>query len=231
MKKKILLVLLGIVNFMSAQSGKVEYAIKVHHLVESKNPEAQDILDNLVTLANKQKFELLFSNDGSSFKIIEDMNGMTEYEKLMIKIARSAKTTRFDIYYDEKNDIEYSDVGDGVVIKATAIDKEWEITKESKTINDYLCYKGLYKRNYIGRFGDAGVEIIEAWFAPILPYSFGPKNYYGLPGLILELSDAKTTYLARKITLEKNNIKINFPKGKTVSKEEYDKKLKAQMGM
>jgi GLPGLI family protein len=229
--KSIILFLFFAFNFISAQSGTVEYAIRVHEIVNSDNPEVKSILDKMVTLANKQEFELLFSTVGSSFKIVEDMSGVTKYEKAMIKVAKAANTTTFDIYYDQENDIQYSESDDGVVIKDTNSRKNWEITSESKTINDYLCYKALYKRNYIGRFGDARVDVIEAWFAPILPYRFGPKNYYGLPGLILELTDTKSTYLARRIDLEQNDIKIIFPKGKTVSKEEYDKKLRAQMGM
>jgi GLPGLI family protein len=52
-----------------------------------------------------------------------------------------------------------------------------------------------------------------------------------LPGLIVQLTENKTTYLASTIELNDIEISIDFPKGKTVSKEEYDKKLREQMGM
>ena len=75
------------------------------------------------------------------------------------------------------------------------------------------------------------INNIVAWFAPSLPFSYGPKDFYGLPGLIVQLTENRTTYLANKIELDDLEISIDFPKGKTVSKEEFDKKLKAQMGM
>lgn len=222
--------LVCVANIISAQSGFVEYAVNVHQLVESKNSESQVMLDKMVEYANKQKFQLKFSSEGSSFKIMEDMSGVNDYEKQMIKIARIAKTSRFDIYYDKKNQIEYSDTGEGVLLKEEALIKNWEITAESKIIDDYLCYKAIYNRVYIGRFGNAGVEVIVAWFAPILPYIYGPKDYYGLPGLILELADSKTTYVATKIELSDKEIKMDFPKGKTISRVEYDKKLESSLG-
>lgn len=64
----------------------------------------------------------------------------------------------------------------------------------------------------------------------MLPYGFGPIQFNGLPGLILELHYINTTYFATKILLSDKDIPINFPKGKTISKEEYDKKLEASMG-
>ena len=71
---------------------------------------------------------------------------------------------------------------------------------------------------------------MTAWFAPSLPYSFGPKNYYGLPGLILELTEGSTTYIVTKIELSNKNISVVQPRGKTISREEYNKRLKKQMG-
>ncbi|WP_346432227.1 GLPGLI family protein [Flavobacterium acetivorans] len=102
---------------------------------------------------------------------------------------------------------------------------------ESKIISSYLCYKAVLKIPFVNRKGEARVNEITAWFAPSLPYSFGPKHFYGLPGLILETTENKTTFLATKITFDSNEVKIDFPKGKTITKEDYDKKLRAQMGM
>lgn len=67
---------------------------------------------------------------------------------------------------------------------------------------------------------------IVAWFAPSLPYSYGPKYFTGLPGLILELTDRKVTFLASSIIILKDEeLPIDFPKGKTISQEDYTKKV------
>lgn len=69
---------------------------------------------------------------------------------------------------------------------------EWEITQEQKQIGDYVAQKAIAKRVY-DEYGsgdwDPGHAI--AWFATEIPVGIGPARYYGLPGLIIELSFAK----------------------------------------
>lgn len=72
---------------------------------------------------------------------------------------------------------------------------------------------------------------ITAWYTPEIPISQGPENYYGLPGLILEISDGKTTVLCSKVVLNiKDKKEIKAPKkGKPVTQAEYDKIVKEKM--
>lgn len=65
---------------------------------------------------------------------------------------------------------------------------------------------------------------ITAWYAPEIPVSQGPENYWGLPGLILEVSDGKTTVLCSKVVLNpKEKAEIKAPaKGKKVTQAEFD---------
>lgn len=66
-------------------------------------------------------------------------------------------------------------------------------------------------------------KTITAWYAPEIPVSQGPEGYYGLPGLILEVSDGKTTILCSKVVLnpkEKAEIKP-LKKGQKVTQAEY----------
>lgn len=65
---------------------------------------------------------------------------------------------------------------------------------------------------------------ITAWYTPEIPVSQGPEGYWGLPGLILEVNDGKTTILCSKIVLnpkDKADIKA-ASNGKVVSQKEYD---------
>jgi len=71
--------------------------------------------------------------------------------------------------------------------------------------------------------------VYVAWYTPEIPISNGPGKFGGLPGLILELHDPKqeTVYLCSEIILNpKKPIDIKVPKGKTVSKEEFEKMKK-----
>jgi len=65
---------------------------------------------------------------------------------------------------------------------------------------------------------------ITAWYTPEIPVSQGPEAYWGLPGLILEINDGKTTILCSKIVMNvKEKAEIKQPKtGKVVSQKEYD---------
>lgn len=66
------------------------------------------------------------------------------------------------------------------------------------------------------------VEVI-AWYTPMVPVSQGPGEYWGLPGLIIELSAGNTVMLCSKIIMNPDNKDdIKMPeKGKEVTKKEY----------
>ncbi|WP_290699687.1 GLPGLI family protein [Lacinutrix sp.] len=67
------------------------------------------------------------------------------------------------------------------------------------------------------------VEVV-AWYTMQIPINNGPGEFWGLPGLILEVSSGKTTLLCSKIVMnptEKGDIKMPV-KGKEVTKKEYN---------
>jgi GLPGLI family protein len=73
--------------------------------------------------------------------------------------------------------------------------------------------------------------IITAWYSPEIPVNQGPENYWGLPGLILEVNDGKTSILCSKIVMNtKEKVEIKAPtKGKKVTQKEYDEIVKKKM--
>ncbi|MBT8253371.1 MAG: GLPGLI family protein [Flavobacteriaceae bacterium] len=74
------------------------------------------------------------------------------------------------------------------------------------------------------------VEVV-AWYTPQIPVNQGPAEYWGLPGLILEVSSGRTTILCSKIILnpeEKKEIK-KPNKGKIVTRNEYNETVKQKM--
>ena len=72
---------------------------------------------------------------------------------------------------------------------------------------------------------------ITAWHTPEIPVNQGPEGYWGLPGLILEVNDGKTTILCSKVVLNaKDKVEIKAPNnGKVVSQKEYDETVVKKM--
>ncbi len=73
---------------------------------------------------------------------------------------------------------------------------------------------------------EEGPEMLEivAWYTPMIPISQGPADYWGLPGLILEVSAGNVTMLCSKIVMnpdEKEEIVVPS-KGDVVTKQEYN---------
>ncbi len=87
------------------------------------------------------------------------------------------------------------------------------------------------KTNFMDDF-DLPKEItITAWYTPEIPVNQGPENYWGLPGLILEVNDGKTTILCSKVVLNsKEKAEIKAPtNGKVVSQKVYDETVVKKM--
>lgn len=138
---------------------------------------------------------------------------------------------------------------------------EWKLEKESKQIGNYLCFKATAKKLVAvkgvnrwkgwGRRGgkekteeerkkdeekrkkDNEPKLMEvtAWYTPEIPVSQGPGDYYGLPGLILEVSEGNQIILCSKLVLNpKDKIEIAAPdKGKVVTQKEYDETFAEKM--
>lgn len=230
MKIKIAYLFLFVCNFLAAQSGVVKYNFQ--GLAYDKASIKDDIdayLSQIVDYANKQEFELSFSKNRSSFVYLDRMKDDLNFNVKIENIAKSLHTSK-NVFVDFHEKVEITQQNDGTLVKTNLIPLQWEISTDSKKIGNYLCYKAILKTKFVNKSGEMKVKECIAWFAPSLPYSYGPKNFSGLPGLILEISENQKTFMATNIELFDKEIKITFPKGKTVDKEVYIKKLNENIG-
>lgn len=129
---------------------------------------------------------------------------------------------------------------------------EWKMGSESKQIGGYTCFKAtasvpktelawydfswadLRKQKAAeGTEADSLVDMadVEAWYTLQIPVSHGPAEYWGLPGLILEVSALNTTMLCSKVVMNpKENIEIKaLKKGKEITKSEYQATIQMKM--
>ncbi len=127
---------------------------------------------------------------------------------------------------------------------------DWKLESETKNIGEYTCYKATLKRKVEIRESIMTIKgtrkdseededkepemeeiTITAWYTTQIPVNNGPGNYYGLPGLILEVNDGMETVICSKIVLNpKNKVAISEPKkGKEVTQEKYDAIMEKKM--
>ncbi|MCE7056108.1 GLPGLI family protein [Algoriphagus sp. AGSA1] len=135
-------------------------------------------------------------------------------------------------------------MGKGFLVKDSLATYEWELTGESKKIGEYTCQKAIYSKIVDSKSFSLGQdEMLEtkdtvnvvAWFTMQIPVSHGPGEFWGLPGLILELQNQGITYIAERIVLNPNEtVAIEVPKkGESISRKDYqelsEKKMQEMM--
>lgn len=139
-----------------------------------------------------------------------------------IKLLSIILGIRDEKYYTDKKVIinQKNSYGEDFLVEIPFI--KWEITKEERKIGDFICYKAIAKierENSKGKF----IQKVVAWFTPEIPFNYGPKEYSGLPGLIIELKENKNlTFQLTNINKNKTK-KIDKPtKGKKITQKEFN---------
>ena len=215
-----------IITNSQVHNGKIIYCLKVNPDSKVINSSSMgSTYSDMSKIAATFSFLLQFNGTKASFQRINNLTVKeSETDAMISDLASIMYATQSNYYLDFKENYTISEIS-GVLIKDTLRPLKWVIASDIKIISDILCYKASSQMEYVGRDNKIKVKNIIAWFAPSLPYSFGPKIFYGLPGLILELTENRTTYLATIVDFSDEIIKIDFPKGKIISEEQYSKKV------
>ena len=73
--------------------------------------------------------------------------------------------------------------------------------------------------------------LITAWYTPQIPVSNGPGEFWGLPGLILEINSGRTTILCTEIVMNPSEKEaIEAPdKGKKITRKKYTETVTKKM--
>jgi GLPGLI family protein len=151
-------------------------------------------------------------------------------------------------------------MGKEFLVKDSLPNLQWKMEGETRVIGGYNCFKATAVRpasktdfrNFRPKKEDAATTkpadaakktsildeldmpketVITAWYTPEIPVNQGPENYWGLPGLILEVNDGKTVILCSKVVLNpkvKTEIKASS-KGKITSQKEFDETVLKKM--
>ena len=225
-----LLILFISSNFSFSQtisSGIVTYSIKPISLVDKKaNQDFQssshfkDLNLRKNKLSKFIEYKLKFDNDESVFFMGEILEN--EYKRgtsIFFKVG-----TIYNHLLGEK--IRQKNIyGSTFLIVSSSKDVKWKLSKETKKIGKYTCYKATTIKTIINVAGTF-YRNVTAWYCPELAIPFGPMGYGNLPGLILELKiNKKGIYTLKKLILNPNKkISIKKPiRGNKVTPKEFDK--------
>jgi GLPGLI family protein len=208
--------------------------------------------------ALEKTYVLTFNQSESMYKEEEKLEAPGQGGGMRFGMMSATGGAQYKNVKDQKVLQEQEFFGKQFLINDELQKLEWELGSETKTIGQYMCFKATavkkddsFDFTSFGRRNDnekpkdststdnkdAGATselrevIVTAWYTPQIPVNQGPDLYWGLPGLILEVSADRTTILCSKIVLnpsEKETLKVPS-KGKDITQKEYDAIVKKKM--
>lgn len=255
--KSVLLTSLTMLAFnINAQkfSGKATYISKSKMDLGSWGSKMSEARKKEVAARLKNRLEktyvLSFNNQQSTFLEEEKMDAISGATD-----SWGGYFSRGDHYKNIKeNKIVQSQefYGKRFLIKDDLYKIEWTMGTETKKIGQYTCYKAKAfvpyselnwynfswsdlrpstTENADDKKPEEKLLVVEAWYSTQIPVSQGPAEFWGLPGLILEVSVDNTTLLCTEVAISKgDNIKIEASnKGKEITKKNYTETVQKKM--
>ena len=209
-------------------------------------PEMKKNIEERMKSAFEKTFILIFDKTTSTYKEEEKIEqpGQSGGGMRMMGSMMGGGGTQFKNVKDKTYTVDKEFFGKEFLIVEPLVQPEWKLIDETKKIGDYNCFKAelvipvseKQKKEYeeflkkeekkpaLFKMEKPEDKVITAWYTPEIPVNFGPDNYWGLPGLILEVSEEKLIILCSKVVLSnKEKTKIKAPNtGEKVSQKKFD---------
>lgn len=219
MKNIIYLSCLLVTFFAHSQTtGRIIYQLNID---KKSYPVQNELSKQISDDAEKLEFILDFNNKESIFYCNE---GIDISDNLAIAVSGGSNP----IYYNFANKVFLRNSYQAMYTQNEEFllkDKltlEWNITKESKKISGYTCYKATTKIKKNTAKGKIEEEV-EVWFCPDFSVNLFPKMYSGLPGIIFEVREKFCVFGITKINFGIDS-KITKPsKGEIITEDDYHK--------
>jgi GLPGLI family protein len=224
-------------------------------------PEMQKSIEERMKGMFEKTFILNFDKSASVYKEEErlDAPGQGGGMRMMASMTGGGGTLYKNVK-EKLYAVDKEFMGKEFLVKDSLVNYQWKMEGETRVIGGYNCFKattvrpasktdfrnfrpkkedpaaakpadGEKKTNFMDNLEMPKDMTITAWYTPEIPVNQGPENYWGLPGLILEINDGKTVILCSKIVLNpKEKTVIKAPvKGKVISQKEYDETVIKKM--
>jgi len=192
--------------------------IKINKEDNELQVKSKTMLNKALEITEKFSYTLVFNKNESLYQI-EDFLPIDGANNNLFNIARAFGGK--GIFYQNKENnlvLEQSSVMANNFLITSDLFSDWKITKETKKINGFLCYKAVRKCETC-----PSRESESVWFTADIPVPFGTLGYGGLPGLIMEINKGLLISIQLDtITYSNEDICIDKPtEGKNVSLKEY----------
>ncbi|WP_298883188.1 GLPGLI family protein [uncultured Polaribacter sp.] len=224
MKQILLLIIFFLFSLnLQSQSGKITYVKRLtakmnkDTLNSIKHKKLKTFNEKIILKLDKIKYLLIFNKKVSSFNVV---NKLENENDRFLKLASRLGGGKGVFYTELKSNLilqKAEGFGDVFLIKRLINIKKWRLTNESKIINKHKCFKAVLVRE------GENTSNVYVWFTPKIPFNFGPLQYSGFPGLVLEVNLGNGySFFAEKIELSNKTVKIKKPtKGKLVTFDEF----------
>lgn len=226
-------------RIMKKKTEKVETKSK-----EPLDPELQKEIEIAIKKATEKQYVLTFNKTECLYEEEQKLEEPKPSSGTSFSITFSGGGKKYLNTKDKNSIVEDEIFGKEFLIVEPLVQPEWKLIDETKKIGDYNCFKAelvipvseKQKKEYeeflkkeekkpaLFKMEKPEDKVITAWYTPEIPVNFGPDNYWGLPGLILEVSEEKLIILCSKVVLSnKEKTKIKAPNtGEKVSQKKFD---------
>jgi GLPGLI family protein len=207
-----LIALTSISTSIAAQmkEGKISYERKINMHRNLPDPQMKSMVPEFRT----DKFELIFNENASLFRSVVDDEAPDPFANAGGGggggMRMSFRMPSANTYTDLAKQMQYEGrefFEKEFLIIDSLKQYKWKLSEETKTIAKQLCKKAttmvaatqVRMRVSIGRGGENNTDTtantprapketeLVVWYAENIPVSFGPENYSGLPGVIMEI--------------------------------------------
>ncbi|MEO6720226.1 MAG: GLPGLI family protein [Ferruginibacter sp.] len=228
--KKLIAALLILTSVQPAiaqvKEGKIIYEQKVD--LHRRIPEDNQQMRSMIPPTRTTKFEMLFADNQSLFKAMEEEPDMAEPNNngVVIRIGGGPENEYYKNFTTQKMADKRELMQEMYLLEDSIKSLAWKMEEgETKTIAGYPCKRATGKT-------ERGNEVV-AWYTEDIPLPAGPEQFNGLPGMILGLDVNKSEFVFTAISIDKKIDKkeLKAPtKGKKVNSAEFAKIQKELMG-
>jgi GLPGLI family protein len=214
-------------NLFSQKINTVNYGCLIHLSDVTKSVDRQhNLLSKAEDVAEEVNFRLEFNENQSAFYL----NNASDIDPMSLHMLKALTKTNGEIFVNYNDEIVFKEItpkgnliyilGNENILIQDSIYKNWDITNETKVIDGYICYKAKYLKNKL-MLDKVYSETAIAWFCPEVPFSFGPSEFLGLPGLIFHLQTNEFSFVLKDMSFNPDLILKKPSNGKIMSLNEY----------